>query len=56
MYVTILVLLQAAHLISAEIGAVVARHVGAVLWLINKISIFIREDRQPWIYSASTIV
>ena len=50
MYVTVIVLLQAAYRNTLEIGVVVGRQVGVVLLPISKISVFTGKDRQYEIF------
>ena len=56
MNVTILLLLQAAYLLTPEIGVDVAQRIGAVLLPISKILIFTGQGRLPSINSVSMFV
>ena len=56
MYVAIIVMFHAGYLTTPGIVAVVARHVGVILWPTDKISIFAGYDGSPWIYCVSKIV
>ena len=56
MNVTILLLLQAAYLLTPKIGVDVAQYIGAVLLPISKIFIFTGQGRLPLINSVSMFV
>ena len=49
----IVVMFHAGYLITPGIVAVVARHVGVILWPTDKISIFTGSDGSPRIYPVS---